>query len=167
MGGPWSEWIPASLHGRQAPRNVYGIYQFGATDEFGEMEILYIGRARTGQTTLYDRIRRHLQSYGSNGIFEMSKDPNVELYVQWKCAGLGEDPAHMESAALETFTMDHGRLPRMNRKTERHQRFSDSLLVRLGISGQTADMGLLGAFCLLSGIVSSGVTIVFHGAWGQ
>lgn len=163
----WSEWILADLHGRQPPREKYGIYEFGAMDEHGEMEVLYIGRARMGQTQIAARVRQHLQSHGSNGIFEMSKDPNAQLFVRWKIAGVGQDPAEMESKALQDFISTHGRLPRFNRKNERNHRFGDSMLVRLGISGQTAEMAVLGGFCLLSGVVSSALTILFHGGWGS
>lgn len=162
---PWSDWIPATLSGRQPPRNVYGIYAFGRRSHDESMDILYIGRARCGQTTIYDRVRRHLQSYGSNGIYNLSKDPNVELYVRWRVASLGEDPAQLESAALEDFIKEHGRLPEYNRKNEKHQRFSDSLLARFRLSAQTAELGVMGAFCLLSGVIASGFTILFRTAW--
>jgi hypothetical protein len=106
-----------------------------------------------------------LQSYGSNGIYNLSKDPNVELYVRWRVASLGEDPAQLESAALEDFIKEHGRLPEYNRKNEKNQRFSDSLLARLRLSAQSAELGIMGAFCLLTGIIASGFTILFRSAW--
>jgi hypothetical protein len=166
MGG-WSEWLHASLSGRQPPRDVYGIYQFGVKDGTGGIETVYIGRARCGQTTLYDRIRRHQMSYGSNGIYNLSQDPNTELLVRWQVAGICEDPAKMESDALQKFVREHGRLPRYNKKNETNQKFTDSLMVRLGISAENMELTLLSTMCLLTGVVSSGLTMMFHGAWAQ
>ena len=163
----WSDWVPASLARTaiQPPRDSYGIYQFATKDLYGKMEIVYIGRARTGATTLFDRIRRHLQSYGSNAIFTLSQDANVQLFVRWNVACIGQDAAQMESAELQKFIDSHGRLPSCNRKNERNQRLSDSLLARFRLSAQSAELGVMGAFCLLTGIIASGFTILFRSAW--
>lgn len=163
----WSQWTAADLHGVQPPRH-YGIYEFGVRDEeLGHTEIVYIGRARLGQTTLFDRVRRHLQSYGSNGIYTMAQDPNVQLWVRWKVASIGQDPAVMESKALEEYIREHSRLPKLNKKNERNQRFGESLLVRLGISGQTSETVLFSALCIFTSVLSSALTMAFQSAWNH
>ena len=122
-----ANWTP--VHEARPPEK-HGIYTFAT-----RRDVVYIGRAREGTTTLASRFRDHCAGRGNpivhSAVLAAATEP--VFYRCFPCGWL-DDPAEDEAGALRHYAATNGgRLPAGNRRGESGTA-EGSLRVRLGVT---------------------------------
>jgi hypothetical protein len=110
----WSTLTTAS------PPDAYGIYEFGIETADGR-PIIYIGRARQGDTTLLKRFKQHTQNARNGDPFiktSIAAYGTEKVLYRFQEADAFTDPATMEANHLQAFKASHGQLPPGNHRIE-------------------------------------------------
>lgn len=113
----WSIWVPFTEEEvRLAPR-AKGVYQIALVNGWvnhprGKSRTVYFGKSEKGESTIRQRLTRHLGGIGSDLVDEMVND-GIPLKVRWK---LDEQPGKTECELITGHKSRHGEKPYANKQ---------------------------------------------------
>ncbi|WAS91920.1 hypothetical protein [Nannocystis punicea] len=113
----WSKWHPLTEATCRLAPIYQGNYEIALASGFieyenGKSKTLYYGKSYKGQSSVRQRITRHLAGAGSSVIADVI-DLGLRLKVRWR---QHDDPSDGECALFGAFVDRFGELPKANKR---------------------------------------------------